>query len=337
LLNSDVKIIFKGVCKKMTSTKNFILKYFIITVFILLALILVWLSASDFLIIRKMGNLNNFSQNNYINCAVILPKNEMYWKEFLGEFEQFAQAQKVLSETIFYESEQEEVFGLKLALFSKFDFVIICDLFATKEIKSLIDQLKMQKIKVISILSSKNKDLFDTTLGFDYFQKGRVVASNIETTAKKKNLDKLKIAVITNTINKSISDTLEVEGIKSYLKEKGIAFSVDLFSIEYGNAISEKLLNNIITAQQYNCYYTTEELETFAFIDSFVKSPKDSNFIFIGAGDDSRLLRYRDEGLIDRLVMPNYDELAIRSILIMKDFEKLSSKGEFIPISIIVK
>jgi len=59
----------------MTSTKNFILKYFIITVFILLALILVWLSASDFLIIRKMGNLNNFSQNNYINCAVILPKN----------------------------------------------------------------------------------------------------------------------------------------------------------------------------------------------------------------------------------------------------------------------
>ena len=146
----------------------------------------------------------------------------MYWKEFLGEFEQFAQAQKVLSETIFYESEQEEIFGLKLALFSKFDFVIICDFFGSKEIKSLIEQLKMQKIKVISILSSKNRDLFDITLGFDYFQKGRVVANNIETIAKKKNLDKLKIAVITNTINKSISDISEVEGIKSYLKEKGI-------------------------------------------------------------------------------------------------------------------
>ena len=120
-------------------------------------------------------------------------------------------------------------------------------------------------------------------------------------------------------------------------KEKGIDFSVDLFSIEYGNAVSEKLLNSIITAQQYNCYYTTEELETFAFIDSFVKSPKDSNFIFIGAGDDSRLLRYTDEGLIDRLVIPNYDELAIRTVLIMKDFEKLSPKNQFIPISIIVK
>lgn len=337
MITSDAKIVFKGVCKKMSSTKNFILKYLIITVSLLLLLILVWLSASDFLVIRKMGNLNNFSQNNYINCAVILPKNEMYWKEFLGEFEQFAQAQKVLSETIFYESEQEEVFGLKLALFSKFDFVILCDLFHSSEIKSLIDQLKLQKIKVISILNSNLKDFFDTTLGFDYFQKGRLVASNIEIVAKQKNLDRLKIAVITNTINKSLSGNSEVEGIKSYLKEKGIEFSVDLFSIEYGNAESEKLLNNIIAAQQYNCYYTTEELETFAFIDSFVKSPKDSNFIFIGAGDDSRLLRYRDEGLIDRLVMPNYDELAIRSILIMKDFEKLASKGQFIPISIIVK
>ncbi|BCS80144.1 substrate-binding domain-containing protein [Anaerocellum diazotrophicum] len=321
----------------MSSTKNFILKYLIITVSLLLLLILVWLSASDFLIIRKMGNLNNFSQNNYINCAVILPKNEMYWKEFLGEFEQFAQAQKVLSETIFYESEQEEVFGLKLALFSKFDFVILCDLFHSSEIKSLIDQLKLQKIRVISILNSNLKDFFDTTLGFDYFQKGRLVASNIEIIAKQKKLYRLKIAVITNTINKSLSGNSEVEGIKSYLKEKGIEFSVDLFSIEYGNAESEKLLNNIITAQQYNCYYTTEELETFAFIDSFVKSPKDSNFIFIGAGDDSRLLRYRDEGLIDKLVMPNYDELAIRSILIMKDFEKLAFKGQFIPMSIIVK
>lgn len=321
----------------MSSTKNFILKYLIITVSLLLLLILVWLSASDFLVIRKMGNLNNFSQNNYINCAVILPKNEMYWKEFLGEFEQFAQAQKVLSETIFYESEQEEVFGLKLALFSKFDFVILCDLFHSSEINSLINQLKLQKIKVISILNSNLKDFFDTTLGFDYFQKGRLVASNIEIVAKQKNLDRLKIAVITNTINKSLSGNSEVEGIKSYLKEKGIEFYVDLFSIEYGNAESEKLLNNIITAQQYNCYYTTEELETFAFIDSFVKSPKDSNFIFIGAGDDSRLLRYRDEGLIDRLVMPNYDELAIRSILIMKDFEKLAFNNQFIPISIIVK
>lgn len=251
----------------------------------------------------------------------------MYWKEFLGEFEQFAQAQKVLSETIFYEFEQKEVFELKLALFSKFDFVILCDLFHSNEIKSLIKQLKQQKIKAISILNSNLKNFFDTTLGFDYFQKGRLVASNIEIVAKQKNLVRLKIAVITNTINRSLSGNSEDEGIKSYLKEKGIEFSVDLFATEYGNAESEKLLNNIITVQQYNCYYTTEELETFAFIDSFVKSPKDSNFIFIGSGDDSRLLRYKDEELIDRLVMPNYDELAIKSILIMKDFEKLAFKN----------
>ncbi|AZT91494.1 sugar ABC transporter substrate-binding protein [Caldicellulosiruptor changbaiensis] len=321
----------------MTFAKKSIFRYLLLTAAAALALILLWLSISDILLLKRISNINNFSQNNYTSCAVILPKNEMYWKEFLEEFDQFAQSQKVLTETIFYATESEEAFGLKLALFSKFDFVIICDLFNSPEIKRLIDDLQNQGIKIISILNRNLKDYFDITIGFDYLQKGKIVAQNIKKLAEQKGIYDVRIALITNTINQKVADNFEAEGIKSYLKQYGVQFSIDSFVIEYGNAKSEKLLHRIITNPKYNCYYTTEELETFAFIDSLVKNPKDTSFLFIGTGDDSRLLRYRDEGLIDCLIMPNYDELAIRSVLTIKDFEKIHFKKQFIPTSIIVK
>jgi len=321
----------------MTFAKKSIFKYLLSTAAIGLVLILLWLSISNFLTLKKISNINNFSQNNYISCAVILPKNEMYWKEFLEEFDQFAQSQKVLTETIFYATESEEAFGLKLALFSKFDFVIICDLFNSPTIRKLIEKLQKQGIKIISILNKNLENYSDITIGFDYFQKGKIVAQNIKKLAERKGIYEVRIALITNTINQKVADNFETEGIKSYLKQYGVQFSIDSFVIEYGNAKSEQLLNRIITNPKYNCYYTTEELETFAFIDSLVKNPKDTSFIFIGTGDDSKLLRYRDEGLIDYLIMPNYDELAIRSVLTIKDFEKIHFKKQFIPISIIVK
>lgn len=321
----------------MIFAKKFTLKYLLLTAAVVLVLILLWLSISDFLVLKKISNINNFSQNNYTSCAVILPKNEMYWKEFLEEFDQFAQSQKVLTQTFFYATESEEAFDLKLALFSKFDFVIICDLFNSPEIKRLIDNLQNQGIKIISILNRNLKDYFDITIGFDYLQKGKIVAQNIKKLAEQKGIFDVRIALITNIINQKVADNLEAEGIKNYLKRYRIHFSIDSFVIEYGNAKSEKLLRRIITNPKYNCYYTTEELETFAFIDSLVKNPKDTSFIFIGTGDDSRLLRFRDEGLIDCLIMPNYDELAIRSVLTIKDFEKVHFKKQFLPISIIVK
>lgn len=321
----------------MNKTKNFMLRYFIYTISLIFVLIILWLTISDFWQLSKIGSLYNYSQNNYLSCAVILPKNEMFWQQFLDEFDQFAQSQQILTDTIFYTNKSEEIFGIKLALFSKFDSVIICNVFQDKEINSYIQKLIDNKTKVILLLKSFDKFKKVASIGFNYYQKGEIVGKNIYNLAQKNGLDKITIAVVTNNINQKIAYNEEISGISNFLKSKNCKFKVDVYTIEYGTYKSSNLLKSILQKNEYNCFYTTEELETFAFIDGFVSLSIPKNFIFIGAGDDSRLLRYRDENLIDCLIIPNYDELAIRAVLAINDMMKNKLENFHIPTSIIVK
>jgi len=273
-----------------------------------------------------------YEDKNSIRSILILPKNEVYWNNFITEFQSISNKYNILSTVIFYSEIGELIKAIKLSNLSSVDAVIICNIFNSTQIDDAIKQLKLKNIFVASLLNDSLYRNEDTFIGIDYYLKGKMIGNIIYENLNKKNLLAVNIAVVNSPFYSNMGGTLEIKGIVDSLKKHNIK-TIDFksFSSEYGSFSAEVIAKELISENStFNVIYVSNQPETLTITQSVVLANKIDNFIIIGSGNDEKLLNYKKKGIITALVNDNIKMITQKLSEAIISYKKYGHASSFI-------